>query len=246
MAMAFNFHDGLLSDRSLANVRALAAKRFAEDAPVLAWSQPNGAARFGVTERHFRRVRRRFEAAGDEVVVHGLRGRRSNRSLPSETREQVLAMAKDPDYAPSTPIARCLRTPTLKPLRRDGHAGRGPRLHRALREPLLAGHGPRDAEAAGVAPGSPVVVERRLSGELRFRHRGCYLTPKALGAVRSATPKPAPAPATAKPRPKPPKPGRNHPWRKHFSASVAQAVAKREHRAAHSNGTGPEQCRASS
>ena len=56
----------------------------------------------------------------------------------------------------------------------------------------------RDAEAAGVAPGSPVVVERRLSGELRFRHRGCYLTPTALGAVRSATPKPAPAPATAK------------------------------------------------
>ena len=104
----------------------------------------------------------------------------------------------------------------------------------------------RDAETAGVAPGSPVVVERRLSGELRFRHRGCYLTPKALGAVRSSTPKPAPAPATAKPRPKPPKPGRNHPWRKHFSASVAQAVAKREHRAAHSNGTGPEQCRASS
>ena len=104
----------------------------------------------------------------------------------------------------------------------------------------------RDAEAAGVAPGSPVVVERRLSGELRFRHRGCYLTPKALGAVRSATPKPAPAPATAKPRPKPPKPGRNHPWRKHFSASVAQAMAKREHRAAHSNGTGPERCRTSS
>ena len=104
----------------------------------------------------------------------------------------------------------------------------------------------RDAETAGVAPGSPVVVERRLSGELRFRHRGCCLTPKALGAVRSATPKPAPAPATAKPRPKPPKPGRNHPWRKHFSASVAQAVAKREHRAAHSNGTGPERCRTSS
>ena len=59
----------------------------------------DGAARFGVTERHFRRVRRRFEAAGDEVVVHGLRGRRSNRSLPSETREQVLVMARDPDYA---------------------------------------------------------------------------------------------------------------------------------------------------
>ena len=55
--------------------------------------------RFGVTERHFRRVRRRFEAEGDGVVMHGLRGSRLNRSLPSETRERVLAIARDPNYA---------------------------------------------------------------------------------------------------------------------------------------------------
>ena len=46
-------------------------------------SAADGAVRFGVTERHFRRVRRRFEAEDDGVVVHGLRGSRSNRSLPS-------------------------------------------------------------------------------------------------------------------------------------------------------------------
>ena len=68
----------------------------------------DGAARFGVTERHFRRVRRRFEAAGDEVVVHGLRGRRSNQSLPSETRGRVLAMARTPTTPPSAP--RCWRS----------------------------------------------------------------------------------------------------------------------------------------
>ena len=55
-------------------------------------SAADGAVRFGVTERRFRRVRRRFEAEGDGVVVHGLRGSRSNRSLPSETRERVLAV----------------------------------------------------------------------------------------------------------------------------------------------------------
>ncbi len=60
------------------------------------------------TERHFRRVRRRFEAAGDEVVVHGLRGRRSNQSLPSETRGRVLAMARTPTTPPSAP--RCWRS----------------------------------------------------------------------------------------------------------------------------------------
>lgn len=31
--------------------------------------------------------------------MHGLRGLRSNRSLPAQTQERVLAMARDPDYA---------------------------------------------------------------------------------------------------------------------------------------------------
>ena len=73
----------------------------------------------------------------------------------------------------------------------------------------------QDAETTGARPGSRVVVERRLSGELRFRHRDRYLAPEALGTTRPAAPAPKPAKTTAKPRPKPPKPGRDHPWRKH-------------------------------
>ena len=57
-----------------------------------------GAERLGVTRRHFRRMRRRFESEGDAVVVHGLRGRRSNRSLPGEVRELVMTVARDPLY----------------------------------------------------------------------------------------------------------------------------------------------------
>ena len=45
-----------------------------------------GAERLGVSRRHFRRMLRRFEERGDEAVVHGLRGRRSNRALPEEVR----------------------------------------------------------------------------------------------------------------------------------------------------------------
>ena len=41
-----------------------------------------GAGRLGVTRRHFRRLRRKFEAEGDAAVVHALRGRRSDRALP--------------------------------------------------------------------------------------------------------------------------------------------------------------------
>ena len=69
----------------------------------------------------------------------------------------------------------------------------------------------QDVETTGARPGSRVVVERRLSGELRFLHRDCCLAPQALGTTRPAAPAPKPAKATAKPRPKPPKPGRDHP-----------------------------------
>ena len=57
-----------------------------------------GAERIGVTARHFRRMRRKFEAEGDAAVVHGLRGRKSNRALPPEIRERALAVAADPLY----------------------------------------------------------------------------------------------------------------------------------------------------
>lgn len=57
-----------------------------------------GAARIGVTRRHFRRLRRKFEAEGDAAVVHGLRGRRSNRALPQAFRERVLEIGGEPLY----------------------------------------------------------------------------------------------------------------------------------------------------
>lgn len=57
-----------------------------------------GAERIGVTPRHFRRLRRKFEAEGDAAVIHGLRGRRSNRALPRELRERALEVAREPLY----------------------------------------------------------------------------------------------------------------------------------------------------
>ena len=87
-----------------------------------------------------------------------------------------------------------------------------------------------EAVAAGVRPGSRIVVERRLSGELRLRHGGRYLAARALGAARPAPPAPQPAPP--RPRPKPSKPGPSHPWRRHIREEVERAVARRERRLA--------------
>lgn len=62
-------------------------------------SVAEGARRLGLGRRHMRRVLRRFEEGGDGVVVHGLRGRASNRRLAPELRAAALAKARDPLYA---------------------------------------------------------------------------------------------------------------------------------------------------
>ena len=99
-----------------------------------------------------------------------------------------------------------------------------------------------EAQAAGVRPGSRVVVERRLSGELRFRRGDRYLALEALGADRPAPPAPRPRPT--RPRPKPRKPGRDHPWRKQIREEVERAMAKRERRLARVAASGAPDSRA--
>jgi hypothetical protein len=61
-------------------------------------SLSEGARRMGLGVRQMRRVVRRFEAAGDASVIHGLRGRRSNSALEACVRESALALARDPLY----------------------------------------------------------------------------------------------------------------------------------------------------
>ena len=61
-------------------------------------SMSEGARRVGLGVRQMRRVVRRFEAAGDASVIHGLRGRRSNSALRAGVCEAALTLARDPLY----------------------------------------------------------------------------------------------------------------------------------------------------
>ena len=73
-----------------------------------------GARRAGLGVRQFRRVLRRFEQEGDAVVVHGLRGQRSNRCLPEEVREAALEKARQPlyhDFGPTLLSEHLARAP---------------------------------------------------------------------------------------------------------------------------------------
>jgi len=61
-------------------------------------SQREAAEKMGVTARWVRKLMKRMAKQGDAVVVHGLRGRPSNRKLPAKTQRQALAILKQPDW----------------------------------------------------------------------------------------------------------------------------------------------------
>jgi len=61
-------------------------------------TQRDAAEKMGVTTRWVRKLVKRMKKQGDAVVVHGLRGRSSNRKLSDKTQRQALAILKKPDW----------------------------------------------------------------------------------------------------------------------------------------------------
>src|SRR5438067_618737 len=61
-------------------------------------TQREAAQKMGVSERWVWTLLKRMATQGDAVVVHGLRGRASNRKLPAATQRQALKILKQPDW----------------------------------------------------------------------------------------------------------------------------------------------------
>lgn len=61
-------------------------------------TQREAAQRIGVSDRWVRELLKHLAKQGDTAVVHGLRGRPSNRKLPGKTQRQALAILKQPDW----------------------------------------------------------------------------------------------------------------------------------------------------
>lgn len=61
-------------------------------------SQRKAAEKIGVSDRWVRKLLRRMKKQGDAVVVHGLRGRASNRKIAAPTRRRTIALLKQPDW----------------------------------------------------------------------------------------------------------------------------------------------------
>jgi len=61
-------------------------------------SQREVAEKIGVSERWVRKLLKRMKRQGDGVVIHGLRGRASNRKIEATIREQAMEILKWPDW----------------------------------------------------------------------------------------------------------------------------------------------------
>lgn len=61
-------------------------------------TQGEAAERMGVSQRWVRKLLKRMKREGDRVVVHGLRGRASNRKIATEVQVQAIGILKQPDW----------------------------------------------------------------------------------------------------------------------------------------------------
>jgi biotin operon repressor len=61
-------------------------------------SQRKAAQNMGVSDRWVRKLLRRMKTEGDEVVVHGLRGRASNRKIAASVQTQAIHVLKQPEW----------------------------------------------------------------------------------------------------------------------------------------------------
>jgi len=61
-------------------------------------TQREAAERMGVSERWARQLLRRMKREGDRVVVHGLRGRASNRKIAAPTQARALEVLRQPEW----------------------------------------------------------------------------------------------------------------------------------------------------
>src|SRR5580765_8801393 len=80
-------------------------------------TQRQAAAKMGVSDRWVRKLLVRMKTAGDAVVVHGLRGRSSNRRIDEQTRARAIELIQQPewhDFGPTFASEQLAKRPDLE------------------------------------------------------------------------------------------------------------------------------------
>src|SRR3989337_444234 len=118
-------------------------------------TQVEGAKRMRLTPRQARRLERRVEEKGDGGLVHGLRGRASNRKIDARTERRILSEVRQhyADFGPTLASEHLARQGLIvsRETLRKWMAGRG--LWKPRRKRTSAVHVWRGSPAAFCGPG---------------------------------------------------------------------------------------------
>ncbi len=82
-------------EMSTEEIKRVEILRMAEEKRI---TQKQGAKRIGITQRHFRRLLRRYREKGPEGIISGHRGKPSNNRMPAEKRKKILERINE-DYS---------------------------------------------------------------------------------------------------------------------------------------------------
>lgn len=79
-------------------------------------SQVGASIKLGVTDRHLRRILKNYKKHGPASVIHGLRGKQSNRKTPQEKIDEAIALIKEKywDFGPTFAAEKLLENHKLK------------------------------------------------------------------------------------------------------------------------------------
>ena len=133
-------------------------------------TQREAAEKMGVSDRWVRVLLKRMSKHGDAVVVHGLRGRRSNRKLAGDTQRQALAILKQPDWHDLGPTFASEQLSKLHQIKVGKETLRGWMIEAGLWKPKSPRAGDAQLEAATKRlwrTGAVGHVRARLAGRTR-------------------------------------------------------------------------------
>jgi transposase len=197
-------------------------------------SQVAAAARLKVTDRQVRRMLLRIRERGDAALVHGLRGRPSNRKLAARLEQKILARLRQ-RYADFGP------TLAAEHLAQEGFPVNRETLRKWMSKAALWCPRSQRVKAVHVCAGlrrAQVEIERRLDGSHWLRFRGRYLRLRHCPAPLRPSASPSglrpPGLAERTPRPKTQiKPKYHvpagHPWRKPWNRTLLLCVDTNRH-----------------
>lgn len=79
-------------------------------------TQVSASAKLGITDRHLRRILKNYKRSGPSALIHGLRGKKSNRVTPQDKLDEAIKLIEDKywDFGPTFAAEKLFENHNLK------------------------------------------------------------------------------------------------------------------------------------